>query len=329
MIRSACATSALAMATLFLVVTPGIGQEQVVQGGVYRSTLDDPSGICGQGTLRLGTDFTLAVNPRGTRIVSFIVTDVFVQDFVTLAELSIPVDIPIDGAGRFAATFDPLNVGIATVDVSGRFVGDTVSGSVQILDRAGRPECEGTFSGEATHKSVGPIGLSGSIGRDGDCGPGSISLLMSADALSLTQVVITDLQVLGSSVSARATFDDRTVPIRGDGSFDWAYFPGPQPAQEIALLGSFHIVAGPGYDTVSGMITVSPSECEPMRFSASLLPALTPGRGGGPGDIVSLGDTGSGPGQSATPISAGVWLVVAGVSAVAASLAIRQIAATR
>lgn len=265
----------VAFALLVVVLWPaaiGAQTSHTIPGGTYTGIGVDTSGGCSEGELTVGEESSLLLNDHGTMIISWILTDLTTPlgDF---ASLSIPVSIPIDDDGSFSADFDPLNVGLVVVHLEGQFEGDTVTGafSSRGVDDL---ECAGTFSGTGTPPPARPPStFSGSIEpAQRNCGTGGISLTVSGDGLSVIGLEIVGFSVHGASVSGSATFEEGTVPIMEDGAFGWAYFPGSEPGQEIAVIGTVR------FATISGGVTVSPSTCGAVSF-VSVNPASL-GQGG-------------------------------------------------
>ena len=302
--RKLVGTVSLVIAFVLLVVVlwpAAIGAQtsHTIPGGTYSGVAVDTSGGCSEGELTIGEEFSFLLNDHGTMIVSMNVTDLTppLGDFGSLA---IPVSIPIDENGSFSDDFDPLNVGLALVHLEGQFEGDTMSASFSV-EVGGIVECAGTVTAQGTPPPPRPpTTYSGSIEpAERSCGNGGISVTVSGDGLSVIGLEIEDFSVHGAATSGSATFAEGTVPIAEDGSFGWAYFPGSEPGQEIAVIGTVR------FATISGAVTFSPSTCGAVPF-VSVNPS-------------SLGQGGSGA-MSDSGVSLG-WALAAGAFGVA-SLAI-------
>ncbi|MCH7488913.1 MAG: hypothetical protein IIB23_04715 [Chloroflexi bacterium] len=292
----------VAFALLVVVLWPaaiGAQTPPTIPGGTYTGIGVDTIGGCSEGELTVGEESSLVLNDHGTMIIAWIVTDLMTPlgDFTSL---SIPVSIPIDDDGSFSADFDPLNVGLVMVHLEGQFEGDRVTGAFSARG-TDELECAGTFSGTGTPPPPRPPSIfSGSIEpAQRNCGNGGISVTVSGDGLSVIGLEIEEFSVHGAATSGSATFAEGTVPIAEDGSFGWTYFPGSEPGQEIAVIGTVRFAA------ISGAVTVSPSTCGAVSF-VSVNPA-------------SLGQGGSGP-LSDSGIALG-WALAAGAFGMA-SLAI-------
>ena len=283
----------VAFALLTMALWPaaiGAQTPPTIPGGIYHGTGVDTIGGCSEGDLTVGEESSLVLNDDGTMIIAWIVNDLTTPmgDFTSL---SIPVSIPIDDDGSFSGDFDPYNLGLVVVHLEGQFEGDTVTGrfSATGTDELG---CAGTFSGTGTPPPPRPSSIfSGSIEpAQRNCGNGGISVTVSGDRLSVIGLEIEEFSVHGAATSGSATFAEGTVPIAEDGSFGWAYFPGSEPGQEIAVIGTVRFAA------ISGAVTVSPSTCGAVSF-VSVNPA-------------SLGQGGTGP-LSDSGIALG-WALAAG-----------------
>ncbi len=277
-----------------------------IPGGVYSITLVDTTGGCSEGDFTVGPATTLRLNPHGTRISELIASDVR-SPIGFFSRAPIPVRIPIDSEGRFDGTFDPWELGVVMVHLEGTFVDDSVSGTFSVVG-VDALECAGTFSGPGESPPTRPpVRYGGRILLAAeDCGPGDLTLTVSGDGLSLIEIHVEGVAVHGVQAGGNATLAVGTVPIAENGSFGWTYFPGSDPGQEIALIGSVETLGN-----IQGWLTVSPSTCGAMPF-------------------VSAAPTGLGQGGTGRPADSGValaWALAAaafGVAALAAGAALRR-----
>lgn len=272
-----------------------------IPGGTYIGMTDGP---CDGSIIQSGPDWELRLNDHGTEIISLTVNDLETP-VGGFSSLQIPTSIRIGGDGSFDEEFDPLNFGLAIVHLEGRFEGDAVSGSYSV-EAEGELQCMGTFEAQGSPPPERPPSLFlGSIDEVGDCGGGDIDITVSGDRLSVIEILVRNLSVHGAAISASATFDDGTVPIDEEGSFGWTYFPGEEPGQEIAVIGTTN------FAFVSGALTVSPSECSAMPFE-----------GVNPQD---LGQGGTGAGSSgAAPLLPTALAAVGAVLFCAGRIALRR-----
>ncbi len=278
---------------LAFVSTAAAQSGNTIPGGIYIGTA---SGDCQGGVITVGPEIKLHLNDHGTRITTFTVTDL-VTPLGDFDRLGIPVDIPINEDGSFDDEFDPLNVGLALVRLGGQFEGDSVSGSLSV-DVDGSVQCSGTFTMQGSPPPERPpVTYFGTIEIvDRDCGGGDIDLTVSGSRISVSAILVRNLDVHGTPARGAATFAESTVPLSEDGSFGWTYFPGEEAGQEIAVIGTV------SYASISGAVTVSPSECGAMPFA---------GR-----SPMSLGQGGTGPESETIPAS--LWLAL--LAAVGAAL---------
>ena len=298
----------VAFALLTMALWPaaiGAQTPPTIPGGIYHGTGVDTVGGCSEGELTVGEKSSLVLNDDGTMIIAWIVNDLTTPmgDF---ASLSIPVSIPIDDDGSFSGDFDPYNLGLVVVHLEGQFEGDTVTGRFSATG-TDELDCAGTFSGEgAPPPPRPPSTFSGSIEPSANgCGNGGISVTVSGDGLSVIGLEIEGFSVHGASTSGSATFAEGTVPIAENGSFGWTYFPGSEPGQEIAVIGSVR------FATISGAVTVSPSTCGAVPF-AGVNPS-------------SLGQGGTGPmSGSGLPFVSALAVGAIGVAGLAIGAAVRR-----
>jgi hypothetical protein len=252
------------------------------------------------------------LNDHGTLIVDLIVNDL-VTTLGSFDSFTIPVTIPIDENGRFDQEFDPLGIGLALVRMEGQFVSQTLNvphaGPIEVYSVSGTlsvrvggvVECEATFSAQGDPPPErAPVTYPATIETvDRDCGGGDIDLTVSGDRLSVIAISVRDLDVHGTPVSASATFGEGTVPIDEDGSFGWTYFAGEEVGQEIAVIGTI------SFASISGGLTISPSECGAIPFGG--VNVANSARGGDGLLITSLGQGGTGPASSGNNLA---WLGV-------------------
>jgi hypothetical protein len=256
-------------------------------GAVLEGSID---GEC-PGGLPMGNDFSLATADYGGTIINVHVTGVTLPPDLAGATLDIWSGVLVADDGSFDSEY--LAYGRAPTHLQGRFVGTRASGSFRISD--GGNACEGAFQVELAVQERAETNFEASVELIGGCGGGTIEITRAADALSITGIAVEGFQADGQDFSGRSTFPEGTVPIDPiTGSFQWAYFPGRAPGQEIAVSGTFvsrPLVGYPGY--VRGIVTASPSSCGARAF---ISPAIGPPEPGGGGPY--LPNDGSGPGPS-------------------------------
>jgi LPXTG-motif cell wall-anchored protein len=195
------------------------------------------------------------------------------------------------------AAFDADPVGMAALD-------DDADGiACETLPRLPAPpaaptETPGDTTPEATPEAaVAGATYSGDVEAAGDCGGGTVAVEVSADGTSIVSASVTDISADGTTFSATSDFDEGTVPIGDDGSFATYFSHGG--VHEVAIAGT---IDG---DTATGSITITPSSCGTLSFTAvaGAVAAPTALPGTGVGDESSDGSSMS-------------WAVIAGVLAV-------------
>ncbi len=268
-----------------------------IPGGIYHATTTESTG-CDEGDIITDGGFQIQLNNHGTRVFQIVANDVTFMGS-RIGAFPIQADTPIEPDGTFSGTisFPPV-----TITAEGRFEGDAVSGTFEVRLN-GVLECAASFTGQGEPPPERePVSFTGVIEATGDCGGGTILLTISGDMRFVQAIHVENLSVHGAPTSGSGRFAEGTVPIAEGGSFGWTYFPGSEQGQEIAVLGSLT-----SFLTVRGAVTVSPSECGPLTFSAGLgVPnAGNDGRGGL--EITSLGQGGAGPTSSGSNLA---WLAV-------------------
>ncbi len=276
-----------------------------IPGGIYHATTTESTG-CDEGDIITEGGFQIQLNSHGTRVFQIVANDVtFMGSHI--GAFPIQADTPRASDGTFSGTisFPPV-----TITAEGRFEGDTVSGTFEVRLN-GVLECAASFTGQGEPPPErDPLSLMGLIEETDDCGGGTILLTISGDRRFVQAINVENLSVHSASTSGSGIFAEGTVPLAEDGAFGWTYFPGSEQGQEIAVLGSLT-----SFLTVRGAVTVSPSECGPLTFSAGLGVPNTGNDGRGGLEITSLGQGGTG---STSPGSNIAWLAV--LAAVGAAL---------
>ena len=257
-------------------VPPSTAQEPVpAPGGVYSGRLIDATGECSRGSFTLGEEFSLVIAEYGATIQSIGVTGLTLLPLLSgPTSYNVPTAIPVAPDGSFDHDFSPG--GLAQVHFEGRFQGTSVSGSFRV--DAADEVCEGTFQAELVPVVRQETTFEGPLPLVDGCGGGSFFVARAADLLSITRISIEGFVANGQTFSGSATFDEGTVPISPDtGAFDWVYFPGREPGQEIAMSGRFF------QGNIRGWVTASPSTCGPVDLDESLsLPSICRGGAGLP-----------------------------------------------
>lgn len=304
-----CAAALVAAALVAGLVAARTGahaqEEGAIPGGIYAGTIVDTSGVCDEGDLIIGEGFSLRLNPHGTRIVELTVNEVTYMGS-SIGPYVVPGDVRIEEDGSFQGDTDVS--GVATLHFEGRFEGDAVSGSFGV-EVSGTVECAGTFTAQGSPPPERPpTTFEREIDMVGeDCGGGTILVTVSGDRLSVIAIEVEGFNAEGIPASGSATFDEGAVPIAEDWTFGWAYFPGREIGQEIAVSGRF---ASEALFLLSGAVTVSPSTCGPVPLR--VMPMF-------------LGRGGTGPtSPSNTTLFWAAILGAAGLAAFAAGVALRR-----
>lgn len=258
-------------------LSPTFAQERVpALGGVYEGTL---TGECSRGTITTAEEFSLATADYGAMIVILHMPGVSLPPPLTSPTAADwPVNVSVANDDSFSASF--LLSGVVSVHLEGRFQSTRVSGSYRAS--ASGKVCEGTFQARLVATQQAEATFQAEIEFADGCGGGSITIARAADLLSITRISVQGFVAGDRTFSGSTRFDAGTVPIDPDtGSFGWAYFPGSEPGQEIAISGSFVSRIWVGYlGYVRGQVTVSPSTCGARGF---ISPASAPPPvGGGP-----------------------------------------------
>lgn len=264
------AALAAAAILVLLAISPQTAQAQE-PGALYIGRIDRPAlgDNCGNGRIFIALDDGRTVITH-VGFSGFAIGGGLYPYLNNLFDIDLHIPIATDGSFDGLPPFEPADS--TTAHFRGRFTGDTVVGTIE----SERQQCGPLgFSAERADYAIFNAKYHGEISSQGNCGGGTIDVTVGpGEYVSAIQIASASAQ--GTAISAAIEFDRDAIDgggvfIRTSVPYSFnVYFPDSTGGYEITVSGTF---VG---EKLSGELTISPSTCGAIPFSATAPTAIAP-----------------------------------------------------